>query len=81
VPKVRQSSRQFQLPNVSLQVPAAELLHNWQGNPGYPWGSKIAEDQKIPLITREFRVALKVLLSSIRTDTESGGKADARQGT
>jgi hypothetical protein len=32
VSKVGQSSSQFQLPNVSLQVPAAELLHNWQGN-------------------------------------------------
>src|SRR5271156_5195963 len=31
VSKVRQSSRRFQLPNVSRQVPAAELLHGWQG--------------------------------------------------
>ena len=29
VSKVRQSSRRFQLPNVSRQVPAAELLHGW----------------------------------------------------
>ena len=35
----------------------------------------------MPLITRELRLALKVQLSKVRTDTESGGKADARQGT
>jgi hypothetical protein len=46
-----------------------------------PCGSKPVEDQKMPLITREFGLALKVQLSKVRTDTESGGKADARQGT
>ena len=44
-------------------------------------GSKPVDEQKIQLIAREFRLALKVLLSNVRTDTESGGKADARQGT
>jgi hypothetical protein len=46
-----------------------------------PCGSKPVEDQKMPLITREFGLALKVPLSKVRTDTESGGKADARQET
>jgi hypothetical protein len=36
------------------------------------------EDQKMPRITHEFGLALKVQLSNVRTDTESGGKADAR---
>jgi hypothetical protein len=48
---------------------------------GYPCGSKTAEDQKMPLIIREFGLALKVQISNVRTDTESGGKADARQET
>jgi hypothetical protein len=47
----------------------------------YPCGSKPVKDQKMPLITREFGLALKVQLSKVRTDTESGGKADARQET
>jgi hypothetical protein len=46
-----------------------------------PCGSKAVEDQKMPLITREFGLTLKVRLSKVRTDTESGGKADARQET
>jgi hypothetical protein len=43
-------------------------------------GIETAEDQKMPFITRKFRLALKVQLSNARTDTESGGKADT-QGT
>jgi hypothetical protein len=41
-------------------------------------GIETAEDQKVPFISREFGLALKVQLSSARTDTESGGKADAQ---
>jgi hypothetical protein len=71
----------LQLPNVSRQLPAAELLHHWQGNRLHTHGDRTAEDQKMPLIIREFGLALKVLLSKVRTDNQSGGKADARQGT
>jgi hypothetical protein len=57
------------------------LLHDWQESvPMYPVDLKLRRTE-IPLITREFRLVLKVLLSDIRTDTESGGEADARQGT
>jgi hypothetical protein len=51
---------------------------------GIVWTSMWIESRgraKMPLITCEFGLALKVLLSKVRTDTESGGKADARQGT
>jgi hypothetical protein len=39
------------------------------------------DEQKIQLIVREFELAMKVQLSNVRTDTEPGGEADARQGT
>jgi hypothetical protein len=45
-----------------------------------PCGPKTRKDQKTSDLG-EFRLALKVLLSNVRTDTESGGKADERQQT
>jgi hypothetical protein len=44
-------------------------------------GIETAEDQKMAIITREFGLALKVQLGNVRTDIESGDKADAKQGT
>ena len=44
-------------------------------------GIETAEDQKMAIFTREFGLALKVQLGNVRTDIESGDKADAKQGT
>jgi hypothetical protein len=44
-------------------------------------GYRNREDPKMAIISREFGLALKVQLDKVRTDIESGDKADAKQGT
>jgi hypothetical protein len=60
-------------------MPVVALLHNWQGSRLDTHMLETRKVQKTSRITREFGLALKVQLSKVRTDTESGGKADARQ--
>jgi hypothetical protein len=60
------------------------LLHDWKESVSiYPVDLKLLRIRNTSHHSRIQigRLALKVLLSNIKTDTESGGKAGARQGT